>query len=131
MSRLKIGLLLTTMMNFVLPTVSKAQSASMVIIDVRRNITLSDDEKPYKDFYISINNQSQVKVNQEVNVVRKLSVRDSTGAQSFGEIKIPLAKLKIIATYDRVAIAREVEFLSREKLPMVENFFIMSGDEVQ
>lgn len=114
-----------------LTKISQAQNSSMVIIDVRRNITMSDDEKPYKDFYISVDSKNQFKINQEVSVVRKLNVKDSTGTQSFGEIKIPVAKLKIIATFDRVAIAREVEVISREKVPMLENFFIMSGDEVQ
>ncbi|HPI39823.1 MAG TPA: hypothetical protein PLJ21_03415 [Pseudobdellovibrionaceae bacterium] len=128
MNFLKILTILTTLF---LSKTGWTQDSTMTIVDVRRNITMSDEEIPYKDFYISIASSSALKVDQEVSVFRKINIRDAAGAQSYGEIKIPVAKLKIIATFDRIAVAREVNLLSREKLPMLENFFIMSGDEVQ
>lgn len=123
--------ILTLVATLLISKMAGAQEPVMTVVDVRRNITMSDEEKPYKDFYISIPSKSALKVDQQISVFRKLNVRDSTGAQSFGEIKIPVATLKIIATYDRIAIAREVTLISRDKQPMLENFFVMSGDEVQ
>lgn len=100
------------------------------IIDVRRNITLADDDNVYKDFYISVGEGSGLKKNLVVTAVRKISVRDASGAQAFGEVMIPVGQLKIIALYNKIAIAREYKLLSRDELPMLEQIGIMSGDKI-
>lgn len=105
-------------------------AADMAIIDVRRNITLSDKDPIYKDFYIHAGPGSGLKKNLVVTVIRKMNVHDAGGANSFGEILIPVGQLKIIAIYDRVAIAREFTLLSREDLPMLEQTGIMTGDTI-
>lgn len=115
---------------FILGTM-KVYASEMTIIDVRRNITLSNDEIPYKDFYIAISSPSDLKKNLVVTAVRRISVRDASGAQAFGEIFIPVGQLKIIAVYGRIAVAREYKLLSREDLPMLEQISIMTGDTIE
>ncbi|MGE5087307.1 MAG: hypothetical protein ACM3MG_13465 [Bacillota bacterium] len=103
---------------------------SMTIIDVRRNITLSDEETPYKDFYIAAGPDSGLKKNLVVTAVRKINIRDAAGANSFGEIAVPVGQLKVIAIYDKIAVAREFNLLSRDELPMLEQVGIMTGDKI-
>ena len=103
---------------------------SMTIIDVRRNITLSDEETPYKDFYITAGPDSGLKKNLVVTAVRKINIRDAAGANSFGEIAVPVGQLKVIAVFDKIAVAREFTLLSRDELPMLEQVGIMTGDKV-
>ncbi|MFM6928056.1 MAG: hypothetical protein ACKOX6_06295 [Bdellovibrio sp.] len=103
---------------------------SMTIIDVRRNITLSDEETPYKDFYITAGPDSGLKKNLVVTAVRKINIRDAAGANSFGEIAVPVGQLKVIAVFDKIAVAREFTLLSRDELPMLEQIGIMTGDKV-
>lgn len=103
-------------------------SKDLSIINVRKNIPLSDEEKPYKDFYINAGEGDGLKKNQIVTATRKIQVRDASGAQSYGEIAIPVGQLKIIATYGNISVAREYKLLSREDLPMLEQIGIMSGD---
>ncbi len=114
---------------FILGTM-KVYASEMTIIDVRRNITLSNDEIPYKDFYISISSPADLKKNLVVTAVRRISVRDASGAQAFGEIFVPVGQLKIIAVYGKIAVAREYKILSRDDLPMLEQIAIMSGDTI-
>lgn len=108
-----------------------AASASNTIVDVRRNITLANDEEPYKDFYIAIDGSSGLKKNLVVTAVRKINVRDASGANAVGEIMVPVGQLKIIAVYDKVAVAREFTLLSRDDLPMLEQVGIMTGDKIE
>lgn len=103
-------------------------SKEISIVNVRRNIPLSEEEKPYKDFYINAGESDGLKKNLVITATRKVQIRDASGAQSFGEIKIPVGQLKIIATYGNLAVAREYKLLSREDLPMLEQIGIMSGD---
>jgi hypothetical protein len=103
---------------------------TMTIVDVRRNITLSEEETPYKDFYIAAGADSGLKKNLVVTAVRKINVRDAAGANAVGEIAVPVGQLKIIAVYDKVAVAREFTLLSRDELPMLEQIGIMTGDKV-
>ncbi|WP_246845134.1 hypothetical protein [Bdellovibrio sp. NC01] len=109
---------------------SSAKAADITVVDVRRNITLAEDDTVYKDFYISAGPASGLKKNLVVTAVRKINIRDASGANSFGEIAVPVGQLKIIAIYDKVAVAREFTLLSRDELPMLEQTGIMTGDRI-
>lgn len=100
------------------------------VVDVRRNITLAEDAPIYKDFYISNSAGSGLKKNLVVTAVRKLNIRDASGANAVGEIIVPVGQLKIIAVFDKVAVAREYSLLSRDELPMLEQIGIMTGDQI-
>lgn len=121
-------MMLIFMLLFGLTTESKA--ADMSVVDVRRNITLSEDDTVYKDFYINVTPGSGLKRNLVVTAVRKINIRDASGANAVGEIMVPVGQLKIIAIYDRVAVAREFTLLSRDELPMLEQIGIMTGDRI-
>jgi hypothetical protein len=119
-----LAILLIFLSNFAL-------AAEVMIVDVRRNIPLSDDEPAYKDFYINAGSEDGMKKNLVVNVVRPLNVRDASGAQSFGEILIPVAQVRILAVYPHLSVAREYKMLSRDENPMLEQVAIMNGDRVE
>nr|BFD64181.1 hypothetical protein BdHM001_28620 [Bdellovibrio sp. HM001] len=115
---------------FLLGFSTPSQAADMSVVDVRRNITLSEEDTVYKDFYINVTPGSGLKKNLVVTAVRKINVRDASGANAVGEIMVPVGQLKIIAVYDRVAVAREFTLLSRDELPMLEQIGIMTGDRI-
>jgi hypothetical protein len=100
------------------------------IVDVRRHITLADDDVVYKDFYLNGGEGDGLKKNLVVTAVRKIQVRDSSGSQSYGEILVPVGQLRVIAIYGKVAVAREYKLLSRDELPMLEQTGLMSGDRI-
>ncbi|WP_374027569.1 hypothetical protein ACES2J_15225 [Bdellovibrio bacteriovorus] len=118
--------LLAILFGFTTPS----HAADMSVVDVRRNITLSETDTVYKDFYINAGPGSGLKKNLVVTAVRKINIRDASGANAVGEILVPVGQLKIIAIYDRVAVAREFTLLSRDELPMLEQIGIMTGDRI-
>jgi hypothetical protein len=101
------------------------------VIEVRRNITLSDTDPVYKDFYINGGNTDGFKKGQVLVVTRKVQVRDSSGSQQVGEMEVPVGELKVISVFEKVTVARELKLFDRQELPMLEQRAIMSGDSVE
>ncbi len=122
------------MLRFILPVLvlfSQLANADISIIDVRKNIPLSDEDPSFTDFYINAGENEGLKKNTVVTVFRNINIRDSSGAQSFGEIGIPVGQVKIIAVYQKVAVAREYKLLPRDINPMLEQIGLMSGDRIE
>jgi hypothetical protein len=105
--------------------------ADISIVDVRKNIPLSDEDPSFTDFYLSAGENEGLKKNMVVTVFRPVNIRDNSGAQSYGEISIPVGQVKILAVFPKVAVAREFKLLPREENPMLEQVGLMSGDKVE
>jgi hypothetical protein len=108
----------------------QAFSADLSIVDARRNIPLSDTDPVYKDFYINAGTSEGLKRNMVVTVTRKMSIRDASGTQVFGDMEIPVGQIKIIALADHVAVAREYKLTSRDSEAMLEQMGLMIGDRL-
>ncbi len=108
-----------------------ASAGEARVVDVRRNITLADDEKIYKDYYINAGSENGYKKGQILTASRKLKVRDASGSSDLGEMMVPVGELKIIATYEKVSVAREVKLFDRSELPVLEQKAIMTGDTIE
>ena len=109
----------------------EAFSADVNIVEVRRNIPLSDEAPVYKDFYINAGGDAGLKKNLVVNVIRKMTIRDASGVQSYGDFDILVGQLKVIAVQGRLAIAREYKLISRDDEPMLEQIGMMVGDRLE
>lgn len=101
----------------------------ITVVDVRRNITLSEDDIVYRDYYLNAGEGSALKKNLVVNVKRKINVRDS-GTKNIGDFETTVGQLKIIHLGNKVAVAREFKLLSRDEEPMLEQIGIMNGDRI-
>lgn len=98
------------------------------VVNVRRNITISDTDPVYKDFYINGGTNSGFKKGQTLVASRKINVRDSAGSSTIGEMTVPVGELTVIAVYEKVTVARESKLFDRKDLPMLEQKAIMTGD---
>lgn len=101
------------------------------IVEVRRSIPLSEEEKIYTDYYINGGSDSGLKENSVVTAYRKMAVKDASGTQTYGEMLIPIGQLKIIFVSNKVAVAREQKVLSFDNKPWQENHGFMSGDKIE
>ena len=122
------------MFRFLFPVLllfTQMAKAEIIIVDVRKNIPLSDEDPSFTDFYISAGENEGLKKNMVVTAFRSLNVRDASGAQSFGEISIPIGQVKILAVYQKIAVAREYRLLPRDVNPMLEQIGLMSGDRIE
>ncbi|MFN7262276.1 MAG: hypothetical protein ACK5UJ_00540 [Pseudobdellovibrionaceae bacterium] len=111
-------------------TFLEAQAQEISIIEIRRNIPLADDQPVYKDFYLTGGESAGLKKNMVITAYRKLTIRDSSGAQTYGELQVPVGQLKVISVQGRLAVAREYQLMSREDEAMLEQIGIMTGDRI-
>lgn len=104
-------------------------ASEMVIVDVHRNIPLSEDEPAYKDFAISTADTSALKKHLVVNVKRRLQIKDSS-TKSVGEVETTVGQVRIIHVDKKVAIAREYKLISRDDEVALDQVGIMTGDYI-
>ncbi len=107
----------------------KLFAADITIVDVRRNITLSDEDTVYKDFYINAGEGSGLKKNLVVNVKRRVYVKDSN-SKSVGDFETTVGQLRIVQVDGKVAVAREYKLISRDEEAMIEQIGLMTGDRI-
>ena len=108
---------------------SFAEAQELSVVDVKRNITLSDDDAVYRDYYISAGDGSALRKNLVVTVKRKINIKDA-GTKSVGDFDAVVGQLKVIQVGNKVSVAREFKLLSRDEAPMLEQIGIMTGDKV-
>lgn len=105
------------------------KAANLEIVDVKRNIPLSETEPVYKDYYIKISSRSDLKKNQVVKATRKIEVKDAS-LKTVGHFVTTVALVKIIQVSDTIAVAREFKLWPRTDEPMLEQIGIMVGDVI-
>lgn len=108
---------------------SLSYAANINVVDVRRNITLDNDEVPYKDYYLNAGEGTDLKKNLIVKVKRKVYVRD-TATKAIGDFDTTVALMKIIHVGQKVSVGREYKLIPRDEEPMLEQVGIMSGDRI-
>ncbi len=124
-----IKYLVVTLSLFLL-TAQTIQAEELIeIVEVKRNITLSDSDPVYKDFYINSGTGSGLKKNLIVKAKRQVSVKNDM-QKLIGQFHTVVGFLKIIHVEGSVAIAREVRLESRENEPVLEQIGIMVGDQI-
>ena len=106
-----------------------ALAQEIAVVDVKRNITLSDEDVIYKDYYLNAGEASALRKNMVVQVKRKINIKDS-GTKSVGDFETPVAQLKIIHIGTKVSVAREHKLIPRDDEAMLEQIGIMSGDRI-
>ena len=106
-----------------------AKADDISVVDVRRNITLSDDEPVFKDFYLSAGEGSALRRNMVVRVKRKVSVKEAP-TKTLGDFDAEVGYLKIIQVGNKVSVAREFKLTPRDEHPMLQQIGIMSGDRI-
>ena len=106
----------------------EAFSQELAVIGVYSNIPMSDNETTFQDFYLAGEAVAGLKENSLVTAVRKISIHDATGTKSFGDVRIPIAELKVIFAQNQVAVARLHKLISRQTGPLTEDPGVMIGD---
>ena len=105
--------------------------AEIQVIQVKRNIPLSEDEKVYKDYYLSGGYKDGLRINLVVPVHRWVSLREGNKAQEQAiKMNEPVGWLKILFAQDHLAVARLYELASIEESPIMDQPGIMLGDSV-
>lgn len=111
---------------------SSIKSLSQIqVIQVKRNIPLSDEEPVFKDYYLSGGTKEGLRVNLVVTVTRWVNLRENNKAQEQSmKMLEPVGWLKVIFAQDHLAVARLYEVPNYLNTPILEQPGILMGDIV-
>ncbi len=101
----------------------------MVIVDVRSNIPLSDEEPAYMDYIITSKDIGSLKKNLVVLVKRNLKMKNAD-AKDIGAFETAVAQMKIIHVDNTIAIGREYKVLPRDNDVVLDYLGAMTGDRI-
>lgn len=104
--------------------------ADLTIFDVRKNLAMSDTDKVYRDFYVNGGSESGLSVGMVITVQRRQPLYDSYQNRSAGDLSLKVAKIKIIHVQKGLAVARLHSEFTRDNAPILEDNFIMVGDQL-
>lgn len=121
-SQLVLMALLTTLFHF------RAEAVS--IFEVRKRLAMTNDEVVPRDFYLNGGVESGLKPGMIVKVTRQVTPYDSYQNKSPGDLIVPVGELKVIFVQKGVSVARLHRIFDRSDLPILEDEYIMVGDEV-
>ncbi len=110
---------------------STAHAEDFSIIEVKRNIQMSETDPVARDYYINAGSQQGLKNNMVLSVYRRVPVRDPSGGQTLGDVQMPVGQLKVLFLQDRLAVAREYQLKDFEEAPVLDQKGVMIGDKVQ
>ena len=110
--------------------VAGAASAEITIFDVRRTLRMSDNEPVFHDYYVNGGIESGLAVGQVITVTRKLPLYDNYQNRSAGDLHLKVARLKIIHVQKGLAVGRLQSEFTRDNAPLLEDPFIMVGDDL-
>jgi len=107
-----------------------AFGADLMIFDVRKNLAMSDKDPVYRDFIINGGSDSGLSVGMILTVQRRLPLYDSYLNRSAGDLHLKVAKIKVIYVQKSLAVARLHSEFTREATPLIEDNFVMVGDQI-
>ncbi len=104
--------------------------ADLTIIDVRKNLPMSDSDPVYRDFYINGGSDAGLSTGMVLTVQRRLPLYDNYQNHSAGDLQLKVAKIKLIQVQRGLAVGRLHSEFTREGAPLLEDPFIMVGDQI-
>ena len=107
-----------------------AAFADLTIFEVRKNLPMSDHDPVYRDFIINGGSESGLTVGMLITVQRRTPLYDSYQNRSAGDLQLKVARVKIIHVQKGLAVARLPSEFTREGTPLLEDNFIMVGDQL-
>lgn len=102
----------------------------VTIFESRKQLPMSNGEQTQKDFYINAGTGAGLAPGRVVTVVRQVPLYDSYRNRSAGNLSIKVAKIKIIYSQKDLSVARYFAGFSRDKIPVLDDNFIMVGDQL-
>lgn len=105
--------------------------ADTKIIEIKRTLSLNNDKRHYKEFYINAGTNKGLKKNHIIPVIRRKSFYDPLLNKSIGDLWLPVGEVRLVHVGSNVSVARIYKVPERKDLPEVEYPTFMVGDRIQ
>ncbi|MCB0362688.1 MAG: hypothetical protein KDD35_08195 [Bdellovibrionales bacterium] len=100
------------------------------IFEVRRRLAMTNGEVTERDFYLNGGSESGLKPGMILQVKRQIALYDSYQNTSPGDLNVPVGELKILFVQRGVSVGREHILYERKNLPVLNENYLMVGDQV-
>ena len=104
--------------------------ADLTIFDTRKNLAMAEGDPVYHDYYVNGGVEAGLSPGMVLTVTRKLPLYDNYLNHSAGDLLLKGAKVRIIQAQKGRSVARQLSEFTRENAPLLEDPFIMIGDEL-
>ncbi len=108
----------------------QAADGEAVVIEVKKNIQLSKNEKVFKNFFINGGENLGLKKGHIVDVLRRIPFHDPLKNISVGDIRVKVAELEIIHADGLLSVARQIHMEDPESRPILDYEAVMVGDRL-
>ncbi len=107
-----------------------AYSREVSVFSVNKNLQLNPQEPVYHDYYISGGTEQGFRTGMQVTAVRRVPVHDLSRNRALGDLRLPIAKLKLIFVQRGMSVARLTTLLGAKNTPIVDFNGVMVGDTI-
>ena len=108
----------------------QAADVEAVVIEVKKNIQLSKNEKVFKNFFINGGENMGLKKGSIVDVLRRVPFHDPLKNISVGDIRVKVAELEVIHSDGLLSVARQIHLENPEDRPVLDYEAVMVGDRL-
>jgi hypothetical protein len=129
--RLILAFLFALFCQIVLMHTAHARQHDFTVFDVRKTLSLHDDDPVYKDFYVNMGTESGVKIGDIVAVYRRVPVIDVYRNKAQGDLVVPIAHLRVIHTQKTMSVCRLAAAVNQKQIPVLQFDAVMMGDRVE
>lgn len=126
----RIHLPLLFLLFSVLEVQVQATEKEAVVIEVKKSIQLTKNEKVYKNFFINGGENLGLKKGHTVDVLRRVPFHDPLKNISVGDIRVKVAELEIIHADGLLSVARQIQLEDPENRPVLDFEAVMVGDRL-
>lgn len=107
-----------------------AYSREVSIFSVNKNLQMDPKDPVYHDYYISGGSEQGFRTGMQVTVLRRIPVHDLSRNRALGDLRLPVAKLKLIFVQKGMAVGRLLALSSMKNAPIVDYEGVMIGDAI-
>jgi len=105
-------------------------NGDLIIFDVRKSLTMRNDQKVYQDFYINAGKSKGLKKGMIIPVTRRKALYDNYQNRSPGDLIVTIAQVKLIHVQDTISVGRLYRENNENKRPVLEFDYILVGDRL-
>jgi hypothetical protein len=124
------SLLLITLIGLFSYFCENAYSREVSIFSVNKNLQMDSKDPVYHDYYISGGSEQGFRTGMQVTVIRRVPVHDLSRNRALGDLRLPIAKLKLIFVQKGMAVGRLLTLTTAKNSPIVDYDGVMIGDAI-
>ncbi len=111
-------------------TTNYAHAAEVAVFSVNKTLSMGPKDQVYRDYYLNGGTEEGFRRGMIVTVVRRVPVHDLSRNRALGDLRVPVAKLKLIYVNRAISVGRVDKLIQPTNLPATEFHAVMVGDTI-